>query len=116
MMSSELTSPSFGLQGRRGRLGARSKYVDVLNPGGAAGGGDGGGGGGGGREGGPPPPPTFPLMSSMPGTMAQPFTGSFFVPQQPGMLCVCVCVCVEMGGRDKAMHGIIICVSGETNV
>ena len=51
----------------RGRLGIRSKYVDVLNPGGV----------------GSAPPPPAPLM--MPGVPPQSFSGTFFVPQQSGM-------------------------------
>ena len=58
-----------------------------MNPVGAA--------GGGGGSGGPPPPPGPPLMSSMPAAMGQPFSGSFFVPQQPGMW-----VCVGVGGEE----------------
>ena len=67
---------------KRGRLGARSKYVDVLNPGGTSAASDS-----------QPPPPGPPLMAAMmSGSNAQPFTGTFFVPQQaPGVYCVCIC-------------------------
>ena len=53
-------------QGKRGRLGARSKYVDVLNPGGTS-------------KSDPVPPPAAlgaPLISG------GQFSGTFFVPQQ----------------------------------
>ena len=67
---------------KRGRLSARSKYVDVLNPGGTSAASDS-----------QPPPPGPPLMAAMmSGSNAQPFTGTFFVPQQaPGVYCVCIC-------------------------
>lgn len=62
----------------RGRAGARSKYVDVLNTGGSSGGGTG-------PQPGPAPPPgPGPPPMMLGGTMggaAQPFSGSFFVPQ-----------------------------------
>ena len=92
---------------RNRRGGLRSKYVDVLNPGGTKS-----------SSGGPPPPGPPAIMSGPP----QPFSGTFFVPQQPpgkttcgglhvgtiivykmncsqyitckATLCVCVCVCV----------------------
>ena len=89
------------MQGRRGRLGTRSKYVDVMNPGETA--------GGGGGSGGPPPPPGPPLMSSMPGIMGQPFPGSFFVPQQPGTyMYMCVggrSVCTRKRRRREEVEG-----------
>ena len=59
---------------QRSRRGLRSKYVDVLNPGGSKPSGSGGGG---------PPPPSPPLMGAMMPGPPQPFTGTFFVPQQP---------------------------------
>ena len=59
---------------QRGRRGLRSKYVDVLNPGGPNTSSSSIGG---------PPPPGPPLMGTvMPGP-PQPFSGTFFVPQQP---------------------------------
>ena len=63
--------------------------MDVLNPGGTKPGSSSTGGG--------PPPPGPPLMGGMMPGPPQPFSGTFFVPQQPpGMhscLYMCVCVC-----------------------
>ena len=61
---------------QKSRRGLRSKYVDVLNPGGTNTSGSG-------NTGGPPPPPGPPLMGAMMPGPPQPFSGNFFVPQQP---------------------------------
>ena len=55
--------------GKSRRLGARSKYIDIMNQGGA-----------GGPTAAPPPPPGPPPMSVVPGASLRPFTGTFFVP------------------------------------
>ena len=70
----------FFLQGgRRGRGGARTKYVDVLNP-----------GGGGTISQAPPPPALAPVGLGMPLGGSQPFTGNLFVPQPiPGTCTAC---------------------------
>ena len=61
------------------RRGLRSKYVDVLNPGGTNTSSSNTGG---------PPPPGPPLMGTMMPGPPQPFSGTLFVPQQPpGTIC-----------------------------
>lgn len=67
---------------RRGRFGARSKYVDVLNPGGS---------GKDSNSQAPPPPAPVGLSVPLGGASQPPFSGNFFVPQPiPGK-------CAEVG-------------------
>ena len=101
------------MQGSRShRLGARSKYIDVMNKGGT----------GSSAAVNVPPPPGPPFMGGAPNATSQPFTGTFFIPAPveglwgcivlTGFLtdaytlncgveiqpwhswCVCVCMCV----------------------
>ena len=66
--------------------------MDVLNPGGTSTSGSGGSTVG-------PPPPGPPLMGAMMPGPSQPFSGTFFVPQQPpgthAVTCTQIRVCVH---------------------
>ena len=80
--------------------------MDVLNLGSTSTSGSGGSTGG-------PPPPGPPLMGAMMPGPPQPFSGTFFVPQQPPGTHVAtqirVCVCMKPNYRTQTYAQIYIC-------